>query len=346
MRRLQKSMAVFVLCALLLTGCFSFRTQPKMEEAASFRMDTWITQRWYGENAWLTCDEIDDALREIEERFSLYLDSSEISKINDAAGKEFVPVSDEVYQLLKRGVQFCAESGGLFDLTVAPLSTLWNVTGDSPSVPPQEEIDLAREKVDYKKLLFDDETTSVMLAEEGMRLDLGGAAKGFAAGKMREIAQKNQVSGFLSVGGNMLVVGKKPDGTDFLIGVRDPRGDASSYFATVAIDGYTMATTGDYERYFEEDGVRYHHVIDPMTGYPSQTDLISVTVISEDGLLADCLSTSIFLQGSAALSSYLERTDCMVLAVTASYEVYASPALRERMTMAADSPYTLCDSFP
>jgi thiamine biosynthesis lipoprotein len=179
-----------------------------------------------------------------------------------------------------------------------------------------------------------------MLADAGMKLDLGGAAKGMAAGMMREIAVKNNVSGFLSIGGNMLVVGTKPDQSDFSVGIRDPRGESTDYFATVTLDGYTMATTGDYERYFEQDGVRYHHVIDPFTGYPSTQDLISVTVISEDGLLADCLSTAIFLQGSECLSDYFSRSDCMVLAVTDTFEVYASPDFWERMTPLEGTKYT------
>jgi len=270
---------------------------------------------------------------------SLYSETSEIAAVNAAAGKEFVSVSADVYEILRGSAAVCEETGGLFDITIAPLSLLWDVTGADPHVPSDEEIAAARGKVDYRGLLFDDANHAVMLESEGMCLDLGGAAKGYAAGKMREIAEKNRVKGYLSIGGNMLVVGKKPNGGDYLIGLRDPRGDETDYFATVVIDGDTMATTGGYERWFEADGVRYHHVLDPFTGRPSTQDLLAVTVVAKDGLLADCLSTAVFLQGSAGLEAAFSREDCHVLAVTQSGDVYASAGFWERMTPAADAQY-------
>ncbi len=340
MKRLARALCLMLSLCLFLLGCSLPGRKTPMAEAADFRMDTWVTQCWYGDGAEMACDEISDALQEMEKRFSLYLPDSEIAQVNAAAGKEFVSVSEETYRLLFESAQICAESGGLFDITIAPLAQLWDVTGQNPRVPTDREIAAALEKVNYQNLLFDEENRSVMLAEEGMRLDLGGAAKGLAAERMRAVAEKNGVSGYLSIGGNMLVVGKEPDGNDFLIGLRDPRGEASDYFATVAMDGYTMATTGDYERFFEEDGVRYHHVFDPFTGYPSDGGLIAVTVLAEDGLLADCLSTAIFLQGKDNLDAALSRTDCMVLAVTDTFDVYASPGFWERLTPEKGTRYT------
>jgi len=313
-----------LLCVFaVLCGC-----KPKVEHATAldFRMNTWVSQEWYGALAQQTCDEIDSQLAALEKKVSIYVDDSDVSRINAAAGKEYVKVSDEVFYLIKNSLKVCEEYGGLFDISIAPLSVLWNVTSDEPTVPSEQDILDAKANVDYQKVLLDEATHSVMLSEEGMRLDLGGAAKGWAVGKMEEIVRKNNVSGYLSVGGNMLVVGKKPGGSDFLIGVRDPRGDSSDYFASVAMDGYTMATTGDYERYFEKDGVRYHHVIDPFTGFPSDKELISVTVINKDGLLADCMSTAVFLKGREGLSDALARTDCMIIAVTEENEIYASPS--------------------
>ncbi len=336
----KPSVSIGVLLSLILVlacGCALF--PPPTEEAFSFCMDTWVSQQWRGARAKETCTEIEEALKDLESRVSLYSDTGEIAAVNAAAGKSYVPVSDDVFEILQGSLKVCEETGGLFDVTIAPLSLLWDVTGEDPHVPPEEAIRAAREKVDYRCLLLDEENRAVMLAKEGMQLDLGGAAKGYAAGRMREIAEKNGVSGFLSIGGNMLVVGKKADGSDYLVGLRDPNGDENDYFATVAIDGYTMATTGTYERWFEEDGVRYHHVLDPFTGYPSGQDLVSVTVISKDGLLADCLSTAVFLQGSGGLGKALSREDCMVLAVTASNDVYASPEFFERLVPVPDSGY-------
>lgn len=331
--------ALLLIAALLLAGC----RRPKASEPAvgvEFIMNTWIEQRWYGDGAQSAYDEIADSLRALEQKLSLYLKDSEIARLNAAAGVEPVKLSGEVYDLLRRAERYSAETGGLFDVTIAPLTLAWGITEPDPRVPSPEEIEAARSLVDYRDIIFDDAAQTAMLARPGMSVDLGGIAKGMAAGAMREIAQKHGAQGFLSVGGNMMVEGRKPDGTDFRIGVRDPRGGQDQFFASVALDGLTMATTGDYERYFEADGVRYHHVLDPFTGYPSTSDLISVTVLSADGTLADCLSTAVFLMGSEGLAPYLEREDCMVLAVTADRQVYASPALWDRLTLPSGGDYT------
>lgn len=319
--------------AMLIFGGCSAKKEVKTASGVEFIMNTFVEQRWFGENAQQTYDEIVAALKDIEGKLSLYVENSEISELNAAAGKYPVALSDDCYSLLKEAVGYCEQSGGLFDITIAPLTLVWGITDIEPEIPSDEEIASAQALVNYKDIVFDDSAKTVMLAHEGMSIDLGGIAKGMAAGAMRQYAEKNKVDGFLSIGGNMMVLGKKPDGGDFVIGIRDPRGEASEFIATVTLDGFTMATTGDYERFFEKDGVRYHHVLDPFTGRPSESDLISVTVISQNGTLADCFSTSIFLQGSKALEKYIARDDCMIVAVTKEKEVYVSAALKDRIAV-------------
>ena len=242
---------------------------------------------------------------------------------------------------------YCDESGGLFDITIAPLILLWNVTADNPEIPSADTIEKAKNLVDYRQIAFDEQAKSVMLLKPGMSIDLGGIAKGMAAADMGEIVKQYKAEGYLSIGGNMLVEGKKPDGSDFLIGIRDPRGEGQETVAAIKMDGLTMATTGDYERYFELDGIRYHHIMDPFTGYPGQTDFISVSVLSENGALADYLSTTIFLKGSENLEQYLTRDDCMILAVTQEKKVYASERLWERITVNEQkTDYTFCREWP
>lgn len=326
MKFLIRASALLFCCMALFFGC-----APKKEEPSAggveFIMDTFVEQRWYGENAQSAYDEIVARLKGLEGKISVYDEQSELSLLNRMAGREAVRLSDEVYELLKRSASFCEETGGKFDITTAPLSFLWNVTGESPKVPGQSEIEALLPLIDYRKIAFDGENKTAMLKHVGMSVDLGAIAKGYAASAAREIAEKHSVSGFVSVGGNMMVIGTKPGGEDFIVGLRDPRGDASQYIMSFSMRDLTMATTGDYERYFEKDGVRYHHVLDPDTGYPSNTGLISVTVLSEDGALADFLSTAIFLQGEGKLGEYLSRGDISVIAVTEDFEVFASPGV-------------------
>ncbi len=336
MKKIQYwAVALTVFGILVMAGCANTKGQAATRSAVGteFVMNTWVEQRWYGKNAQQAYDEILSALKELEQKLSLYEEDSEISRLNSAAGLNPVALSHDTYQFLRQAADYCAQADGLFDITIAPLTLVWNVTSESPRVPSAGEIEAAQQLADYRRLIFDDTNETAMLADAGMRIDLGGIAKGMAAALMRQYAVKNNVEGYLSLGGNMMVQGKKPDGSDYVIGVRDPRGDISEYIALLSLDGLTMATTGDYERYFEQDGVRYHHIIDPFTGYPAATDLISVTVVSEDGALADYLSTLIFMRGSGALAEYFNRDDCMVLAVTNNLEVYASEPLWERLTV-------------
>ena len=334
--------SLFVFTGCSLGRSYSMNMAKNEAESTSYIMSTMVTQRWYGDNATDVCSEIEEALQDFEKRTSLYIEDSEISAINDAAGKEYVKVSDETFDILKRSKQLCEESGGAFDITVGPLVLLWNINGQDgdPRVPSQSEIDEALKKVDYEKLLLNEDDKSVMLAEEGMKIDLGGDGKGYATASMKDIVDKYDVTGYLSVGGNMLVVGKNPDGRDFTIGIRDPLKDANSYFATINIEGYTMATSSAAEIFFEENGVKYHHILDPNTGYPGDTDLLQVTVVSKDGLLADALSTTIFLKGSECLDEYMKRDDCMVLAVTKDKNVYGSDGIWDMVSPVEDSGYT------
>lgn len=279
-------------------------------------------------------EEITQRLEELERQLSLYVEGSEIEQINRAAGTGPAAVSQQTYDFLKRAAAFCEWSEGQFDITIAPLTLTWGVTSEQPRVPPREEIDAAKALVDYRKILFDDQNRTVMLAERGMSIDPGGIAKGLAAELVKEIPQKYGVSGYLSIGGNLMVNGKKPDGSEFKFGIRDPRGTAADYLAVIELDGYIMATTGDYERFFEEGGVRYHHVLDPFTGYPADTDLVSVTIVSKDGTLADAMSTILFMKGSDEIIKYLDSDDFWVIAVDRDNNVITSPGVRGALTPA------------
>lgn len=333
-----------LLAAVLLLVCGCRTTARQSETPVSgvqFAMDTFVEQRWYGEQAQQTYDEVLVRIRDLENRLSLYRAESEISALNAAAGKHPVSVSQDTFALLSRAKELSAESGGLFDVTIAPLTLAWNITSGEPQLPSDEEIEAAKALVDYRDLILDETACTAMLAQEGMKVDLGGIGKGMAAQAVSGVPREYGATGFVSIGGNIFALGDKPNGDPVTTGVRDPRGEVNDILGAFAMDGLTMATTGDYERYFELDGVRYHHVLDPFTGYPSVTDLMSVTVISEDGVLADCLSTSIFMQGSGALERYFARDDCWVIAVTNDRQVYATPEFWEIFTVnPAKTEYT------
>lgn len=320
-----------------------FLRQEPVYRTTAFAMDTFIEVTFYGRRAQAAAENLLSRFERLEEAISLYRPDSEIASLNRRAGTgEWTPLSPDTYTLLERAKQFSLRSEKTFDLTIAPLSTLWDVTGENPHVPEDEEIVRALELVDAGGLTLSETAQSARLEKAGQGVDLGGSAKGYAAGFVFDVMEEYGVrNGLVSLGGNIAVRGRRPDtGQAFRIGVRSPRGEAGEYFGVVSLDGQVMATSGDYERYFEQGGIRYHHLLDPRTGSPARGGLISVTVISEDGMLADLLSTALFVAGKEeVLAHHLDRPDYQVIAVDEEMQVYCSAALEGVFVPEADSPY-------
>lgn len=325
-RWLAASAAFLVISGGLLLAA-EYRKANQAAVTIDFIMDTVVEQTLYGENASLAAAEIAEQLREFEQNFSMHLPDSPISQLNEAAGREAVMLPEDVYALLSRSKELSLQSMGAFDVTIAPLTKAWGITTENPSVPDAEALAAAMALVDANALQLNKDGTA-MLERAGQAVDLGGIAKGAACDIVRSVAEKYGIEkGYVSIGGNMVVLEKKPLGRDIYIGVRDPQASAADAICAVALYGKTMATTGAYERYFEEDGVRYHHVLDPQTGYPADSELLSVSVISEDGTLADYLSTTLFVLGRETVLTCLEREDFQVIAVTHDGQVYCSSSL-------------------
>ena len=296
----------------------------------TYAMNTVIEQKWYGETADAVYTGMEAQIREIENVLSLHLPQSEIAQINEKAGVEPVRVSQRTFDLLRRAKELSEQSDGAFDITIAPVVELWGITSDSPHVPTDAELAEAMALMGLEDLVLDEEACTAYLTRPGMAIDLGGIAKGWTADQLREYAREQGAErGYVSLGGNLMIIGERPDGDPFKFGLRDPQGDASEYLGTVTLaDGYTMATTGGYERYFEENGVRYHHVIDPRTGYPADSDLLSVAVISPDGTLADYLSTTLFVQGLEAAKEAADSDEYALVMVDRENNVWISGSLR------------------
>lgn len=308
----------------------------------NFVMNTYVTQKVSGDNGKKAVEEVSEMLLEIEQTYSRYRSDSIISRINAQAGIAPVGVPDEVLNVLKQALTYSSETEGVFQITIAPLVDLWGITTDSPKVPKADEISNALSYVDDSQVVLDEEAGTVFLSRPGVSLDLGALIKGYAARKAKEIYEENQVdSALLSLGGMVVTVGIKPEGQPYEIGLRDPKGSASDYFGILTGDSRIVSTSGGYERYFEQDGVTYHHILDPRTGYPADSGLLSVTVLCDDGMKADFLSTYLFLQGIDAVKSHLNEPDYSVIAVTEDSEVYVSDDLAETFALTESSGYTL-----
>jgi len=321
----------FLLTALLLAGILWYRETSGRAQWASgqeFLMNTVVEYALYGGEAEEAGREVIRELRDFENQISLYVNDSEIAKINAAAGVAPVLVSARTMFILKTVKNYCSLSDGLFDVTIAPLVEAWGITTDHPRIPDQATIERLRKLINYQDILLDEDKQTAMLAQTGEAIDLGGIAKGMADTIVRDVCARYGVSGgYFSIGGNIITMGRKPEGGLFAFGVRNPRGEASDYILSVELEDTSMATSGDYERYFEKDGKRYHHIFDPRTGYPAQSDLISVSVIAEDGGLCDFLSTTLFIAGKEAAMALLGREDFSLILVDKEKNVYVSTAL-------------------
>lgn len=249
-------------------------------------------------------------IKEIEEHMSLHLSTSEIARVNSAAGKEAVAVSSDTFLVVKKALEIARLSSGAFDPTVGVLVQAWGIGGDSPRRPDDEEIARLLGLVGWQRVVLDEEQETIFLADEGMVLDLGAIAKGYAADEAARLLVEHGVrSAIVNLGGNVLTVGRKVDGSLWKIGIQDPESERGAYALIVELDDTSLVTSGPYERFFVLEGETYHHILDTTTGYPVENELISASIITKSSFLADALSTTLFALGPQRGLALVEGLD-------------------------------------
>ncbi|MDA3831860.1 MAG: FAD:protein FMN transferase [Spirochaetales bacterium] len=270
-------------------------------------------------------------LKEIEDRMSLRNQKSEVSEVNRYAGKRPVMVSEDTFAVIRKALEIAALSNGDFDPTVGPLVQAWDIGGDNPRKPSQEEIDSLLPLIGYDRVILDVQASSVFLKDEGMVLDLGGIAKGYAADEVAGILHEHGVEhAIVNLGGNVLTLGNKTDGKPWKIGVQDPNALRGEYVIILSLTDQTLVTSGPYERFLELDGEVYHHILDTKTGYPVKSDYTSVSIITKNSLLADALSTSLYALGykdGMALINTLEDVEAIFM--TKDKKILLSEGLKQ-----------------
>lgn len=320
----------------------------KMFTATNFVMDTVLSETIYGSTD--HTETIKDLLSEIEtQKLSWRIEDSEVSNINTLCTQgASVTMSDDFYQWTKTSLDLAQKSDGAFDPTIGKLTRLWNIEGENPTVPTQAEIDQALLEIGNTHIHMQEKTISM---DAGCTLDLGAVGKGIGCDVVREYLTKQEdVSGaVVAIGGSILVYGSKPDGTDWSVAVQDPEGEEGSYMGVINLSGTAcVSTSGDYEKYFIQDGKRYHHILDPSTGYPSESGLSSVTIICPDegewkqdaGLLSDGLSTACFVLGAEKGMELLEEYGMEGVFIDKKKQVCVTECIADRFTL-LHSEYTI-----
>ena len=297
-------------------------------------MNTEITYRAFGENAASAVTEAKAALLRLESILSRFMPGSEVSMINQNAGKGYVNISSETFEVLSCASRLSKISEGLFDITVGPLVDLWRYN-HSFQVPEDEEIRHALSLVNYRDLMLNPEEQSASLRRAEQSIDLGGIGKGYISDCLVKTLQNyGVVSAFVNIGGNVSTLGNKPDGSYWSVGIRHPR-YSGCLIGAVKVTNQAVVTSGDYERYFVDGtGKRRHHIINPTTGYPVESGLISVTVVAESAMVADGLSTSIFAAGMDKGLGYLTRFPGVdAVLVDNNQRVFITQGLKETYQM-------------
>ena len=303
MRAVARVVTILYLCALMLSLSACRKTEPVSR--TGFALDTLIEIRIYETKDGVNANEVLNAcfteIARCENLFSATVENSDIARINRAQGAA-VAVAPETAQLLTESLKYAALSNGAFDVTLRSVTELWDFS--AKRLPSEESLAAALENVGYQRLTVDGMTVTA----DGVKLDLGGIAKGYIADRVRDLLETNGVtSAMIDLGGNIVACGSKA-GENWRIGVKDPN-DTESLCAVITGEDIAVVTSGTYERGFDLDGVRYHHLLSPQTGMPVQNGLASVTITCRDAVQADALSTACFVLGEEKGKALIDSLD-------------------------------------
>ena len=299
-------------------------------ESEIFALDTAITLKVYGSKRDEVLKKLEDKINELDDMLSTGKETSEVSRLN--RGGEAV-LSPTMANLVKRSLDIYKKTDGLFDITIYPLMELWGFPTKNYRVPSEKEIEEKLKLVGSDKIDFNEETRKISFKNKGMEIDFGGIGKGYITDELVKILTDEKVeSAIINLGGNVFGFRKKPDGSLWNIAIRDPN-EPDKYMAAIRLEDSAVITSGGYERYFEENGIIYHHILDPRTGKPSESGLKSVSIISKDGTLADALSTSLFIMGEEKAIGYWKEngSNFDILLMTNDNRLIVSAGIKDKV---------------
>jgi thiamine biosynthesis lipoprotein len=327
-----------ILIVIFVTGKYEKHEIVK----SSYALGTLINLRACGNKAQKAMDKAFERLNNIDDKMSAFKGNSDISKINLGAGSRGESVSSDTYFVVKKAIEYSKILEGTFDPTIRPLVTLWSIGTKKEKIPEAAEIETRLKLVNYKDVVLDESNNSIMLKHKEQALDVGGIAKGFAADEVRDIfLQYNIKSGLIDLGGNIFALGSKEDNTPWRVGIQNPFKPRGEFLGILSVKNKSIVTSGNYERYFIRDGKRFHHIIDPKTGYPSESKIISATIISDNSIDGDGLSTGVYILGvdkALKIINAIEGIDAIF--VTENKKVYITSGVKD-MCMLTDQEFIL-----
>ena len=301
-----------------------------------FAMDTYMTVTAYGSHGEEAVEKAAAEIERLDGLLSTGEESSEIAQVNANGGGT---LGKDASYLVERALEFGKSTGGAFDIAIYPIMKEWGFTTGDFKVPSKETLDGLLEKTKLSDVVFDKETSTISFKTDGMAIDLGGIAKGYTSTRIMDIYRECGVkSGLVNLGGNVQALGTKTDGSKWRVAIQGVDDD-DSYLGVLSISDKAVITSGGYERYFEQDGVTYHHIIDPTTGYPADSGLLSVSIVSADGTMCDSLSTSLFIMGKDKAIEYwrAHSDEFDMILYDKENKVYVSEGIAEDFTSDFDT---------
>lgn len=326
----KKFMCCLMIWTMCLTGCGQEKLSDEAQSRSFFAMDTYMTITAYGKNAQSALQQAEKKVTELEKLWSVTDENSEIYQINHSEGKS-VSVSQETAELIDFSLDVSEMTQGALDCTIYPVLTEWGFTTGNYQIPSDDRLGELLAHTGDKKIKLDGQKITI---PETMQIDLGAVGKGYAGDKITEILKENGIeSALLDLGGNIQTIGTKPDGTDWKLGLRSPFDEGS--FATLEISDCAVITSGGYERYFiGEDDEIYWHILDPETGKPAHSGLVSATIIGKEGRLCDALSTSVFVMGlDRAEILWKELENIEMVLVTETGQIYITEGITDQFRL-------------
>ena len=328
-RKLMIIVLTFVL-AIGIVGCTNEDSNQPISRTEIF-MSTPVSITIYDGEYENILDKAFEKVEEVENLVSINKENTEISELNKNAGIEKVKLSDISYDILKKGLEYSKLSNGSYDITIGPLVKLWNIGFEDAKVPSQDEINEVIDTIDYNNIEINDSTKEVFLTKKGMEIDLGSIAKGYIADEIANILKQEGVNrAIIDLGGNIYALGFKEGNKNWKIGIQNPFNDRGEVVGGIEVSDKTVVTSGIYERFIEENGVKYHHILNPKTGYPYETDIAGVSIITDKSIDADALSTLTFTKGLEEGLKFIEGLDNVdAIFITNDKKIYITDNIRD-----------------
>ena len=338
---MNKKIIVFFVTLMLAVGlvsCGEKKSKDPITRTELF-MGTAIKVTIYDKSNEKILDEAFKRIIEIEDLVSINKEGTEITELNKNAGLKGVKLSDDSFNIVKKGLEYSKLSNGGYDLTIGPLVKLWSIGLPEAKVPSKNEIKDSIKKIDYKRVKINEDTKEVFLTEKGMMIDLGSIAKGYAADEIVKLLKENGVKeAIVDLGGNIYALGLKEGDKEWKVGIQDPFTDRGNVVGSIKVSNKSVVTTGIYERFVEKDGVKYHHILNPKDGYPYKTEIAGVSIIADESVDADGLSTLVFTKGLDEGIEFIESLEGVdAVFITEDRKVYTTNGIKDNFKMMNES---------